>query len=139
VARFVLDASVATAWLLDDEEEALSNVALARLETDEALVPQLWHVEVRSALLAAERRGRIRSDEVDERLRSLGDLPVRTDTDPRFGAVLALARTHRLSMYDAMYLELAQRLDAPLATLDKALARTCHAAGLVPDWDPRAG
>ncbi len=135
--RFVLDASVATAWLLDDEGEALSNAALARLETEEALVPQLWHVEVRSALLGAERRGRIRSDEVDERLRSLRDLPVRTDTDPRLGAALALARTHNLSMYDAMYLELAQRLDAPLVTLDKELASTTHATGLVPDWDPR--
>lgn len=135
--RFVLDASVATAWLLEDEDEALSNAALARLETEEALVPQLWHVEVRSALLSAERRGRIRPDEVDERLRSLGDLPVRTDTDPRFGAAVALARTHSLSMYDAMYLELAQRLDAPLVTLDKALARVSHATGLMPDWGPR--
>lgn len=134
----MLDASVATAWLLDDEDEALSSAALERLETDEALVPQLWHVEVRSALLGAERSGRIRSDEVDERLRSLGDLPVRTDTDPRLGAALALARTHRLSIYDAIYLELAQRLDAPLVTLDKALARTCHATGLLPDWDRRA-
>lgn len=138
MAPFVLDASVAAAWLLDDEDEALSNAALAQLETEEALVPQLWHVEVRSALLAAERSGRIRFDEVDERLRSLGNLPVRTDTDPRLGTALALARTHGLSMYDAMYLELAQRLDAPLVTLDKALARTCHATGLLPDGDPRA-
>jgi len=138
VSGLVLDASVATAWLLDDEDEALSSAALERLETEEALVPQLWHVEVRSALLSAERSGRIRPDEVDERLRSLGDLPVRTDTDPRLGAALTLARTHRLSMYDAIYLELAQRLDAPLVTLDKALARACHATGLVPDWDPRA-
>ena len=137
MSRFVLDASVAAAWLLDDEDEALSNAALARLETEEAVVPQLWHVEVRRALLSAERRGRIRSDEVDERLRSLGDLPLRTDGDPHFEAVLALARTHNVSMYDAMYLELAQRLDAPLATLDKALARTSRATGLMPDWDPR--
>ena len=133
----MLDASVATSWLLDDEDEALSTAALARLETEEALVPQLWHIEVRSALLGAERSGRIRSDEVDERLRGLRDLPVRTDTDPRFGAALALARAHSLSQYDAMYLELAQRLDAPLLTLDKALARTCHAIGLAPDWRPR--
>lgn len=136
MAPFVLDASVAAAWLLDDEDEALPNAALAQLEAEEAVVPQLWHVEVRSALLAAERSGRIRSDEVDERLRSLGDLPVRTDTDPRLGAALALARTHGLSMYDAMYLELAQRLNAPLATLDKALARTSHATGHIPEWSP---
>ena len=128
--RFVVDASVAAAWLLDDEEEVLADAALVRLETDVALVPQFWHLEVRSALLGAERRGRIGVDEVDERLRRLGELPVRTDTEPHIGTAFALARTHGLSMYDAVYLELAQRSDAPLATLDKALARAAGAAGL---------
>ncbi len=131
MSRFVLDASVAVAWLLDDEEEARADAALGQLETEVGLVPQFWHLEVRNALLAAERRRRIRVHEVDERLRTLAGLPVRTDTEPRIGTAFALARTHRLSMYDAMYLELAQRSDAPLATLDKALARAAGAAGLV--------
>ena len=130
MSRFVLDASVAAAWLLDDEDEVRADAALARLETEVALVPQFWHLEVRSALLGAERRGRISVDEVNERLSRLGELPVRTDTEPQFGTAFALARTHRLSMYDAVYLELAQRSDAPLATLDKALARAAGAAGL---------
>jgi predicted nucleic acid-binding protein len=130
VSRFVLDASVAVAWLLDDEEEARADAALGQLETEVCLVPQFWHLEVRNALLAAERRRRIRTHEVDERLRTLAELPVRTDTQPRIGTAFALARTHRLSMYDAMYLELAQRSDAPLATLDKALARAAGTAGL---------
>ena len=98
---------------------------MARLGTEVALVPQFWHLEVRNALLGAERRGRIRADEVDERLRRLGELPVRTDTEPHVGAAFALARTHGLSMYDAVYLELAQRSDAPFATLDKALGARC--------------
>ena len=126
----MLDASVAAAWLLDDEDEVRAAAALARLETEAALVPQFWYLEVRSALLGAARRGRIRADEVDERLCRLGELPVRTDTEPHIGIAFALARTHGLSMYDAVYLELAQRLDAPLATLDKALARAAGAAGL---------
>ena len=130
MSRFVLDASVAVAWLLDDEEEARADAALGQLETEVGLVPQFWHLEVRNALLGAERRRRIRVHEVDERLRTLAELPVRTDTEPRIGTAFALARTHRLSMYDAMYLELAQRSDAPLATLDKALARAAGAAGL---------
>ena len=130
MSRFVLDASVAAAWLLDDEDEARADPALARLGTEVALVPQFWHLEVRNALLGAERRGRIRADEVDERLRRLGELPVRTDTEPHVGAAFALARTHGLSMYDAVYLELAQRSDAPFATLDKALGRAAGAAGL---------
>ena len=130
MSRFVLDASVAVAWLLDDEEEARADAALGQLETEVGLVPQFWHLEVRNALLGAERRRRIRVHEVDERLRTLAELPVRTDTEPLIGTAFALARTHRLSMYDAMYLELAQRSDAPLATLDKALARAAGAAGL---------
>jgi len=130
VSRFVLDASVAVAWLLDDEDEMRAAAALVRIETEVALVPQFWHLEVRNALLGAERRGRIRVDEVNERMRSLAELPVRTDTEPQIGAAFALARTHRLSMYDAVYLELAQRSDARLATLDKALARAAGAAGI---------
>ena len=130
MSRFVLDASVAVAWLLDDEGEARADAALGQLETEVGLVPQFWHLEVRNALLGAERRRRIRADEVDERLRTLAELPVRTDTEPRIGTAFALARTHGLSMYDAMYLELAERSDAPLATLDRALARAAGAAGL---------
>ena len=129
MSRFVLDASVAGAWLLD-EDEPRANAILPRLEIDGALVPLLWHLEVRSTLLGAERRGRIRADETDERLRSLGTLDVRTDAQPDLESAFALARTHRLSIYDAVYLELAQRSDAPLATLDQVLSRAAGAAGL---------
>ena len=128
-SRFVLDASVTAAWLLDDEDAGRANAAFARLETDVALVPQHWHLEVRSALLGAERRRRIRADEVDERLRTLGELLLRT-TEPRVAVAFALARGHGLSIFDAVYLELAQRSDAPLATLDHALSRAAGAAGI---------
>ena len=68
-------------------------------------------------------------DEVDERLRRLGELPIRTDMEPDFRVAFTLGRTHGLSMYDAVYLELAQRSGVPLATLDQALARAAVAAG----------
>jgi predicted nucleic acid-binding protein len=41
--------------------------------------------------------------------------------------VLALARQHRLTFYDAAYLELAQRENIPLATLDDDLAAAARA------------
>ena len=66
--------------------------------------------------------------EVDERLRTLGELPVWTDTEP---GVATAARRHGLSIYDAVYLELARRSDAPLATLDQAVSRATRAPGLV--------
>jgi predicted nucleic acid-binding protein len=43
-------------------------------------------------------------------------------------AVLALARGHRLTIYDAAYLELARRIGVPLATLDQQLAHAARAA-----------
>ena len=124
---FVLDASVAVAWLLDDENEPRAEAPLKRLGAETALVPLVWHVEVRSALLGAERRGRLRPVDVDVRLRQIDGLPVHTDAAPSFEAAFALARTRRLTVYDALYLELALRAGAPLATLDNALAAAARA------------
>ena len=130
MSALVLDASVAAAWLFDDEDDARADAALGRIKSDGAVVPQFWHLEVRSALLAAERRKRISKDEVEERLRFLLELPVKTDAEPNLVAAFALARRRRLSFYDAVYLELALRCGGALATLDAALARAGVAEGL---------
>ena len=58
------------------------------------------------------------------------DLPVRTDTEPDLTLAFVLAERHDLSFYDAVYLELAKRHTAPIATFDKALARAAAAEGL---------
>lgn len=130
MSLFVLDASVAIAWLLGDETVPAAELALRRLEDDEALVPHLWHLELRNGLLVAVRRGRSASDGPAERLNALDDLPIRTDTEPDLDMAFALAERHGLSFYDAIYLELAARHAAPLATLDKALARATAVEGL---------
>ena len=130
MSALVVDASVAAAWIFDDEDEPRAGAARLRVGIEEALVPQLWHLEVRNALLTAERRGRIRTDEVEDRLRSLLELPVETDTEPNLAAALALARRRQLTFYDAMYLELALRREGVLATLDGALMRAASAEGL---------
>lgn len=127
---FVLDASVVVAWLLDDEDDPRAQAALVRLEAEEALVPHVWHVEVRSALLAAERRRRLGPDEVDDCLRRVRELPVRTDAAPDVDTAFSLARGHRMSLYDALYLELALRVDVPLATLDHALSAAAGAEAI---------
>ena len=96
---------------------------MLRLESDEALVPQLWHLEVRNSLLVATRRGRLSPDAPTERLDALRELPVRTDSGLDLNIAFVLAQKHGLSFYDAVYLELAKRHNAPIATLDQALAR----------------
>lgn len=101
-----------------------------RVVQDGAVVPQLWHLEVRNALVVAERRGRISAEGLDDRVRVLRGLPIRTDTEPDLDAALDIARVHSLSMYDAVYVELAQRREAPVATLDVRLSQAAVAEGL---------
>ena len=128
----VVDASVVISWLFDDEEEPRADRALERLIEDGALAPYLWHLETRNALLVAERRGRLSARAVDERLDALKGLPIRTDDDPDLQSAFSLARSHDLSFYDALYLELAKREGAELATLDVALGQAAVAEGVRP-------
>ena len=130
MSGFVLDASVAVAWLFDDESDRRAEFVLTRLKNEQAVVPQHWMLEVRNSLLVGERRGRIRANEVDERLDGLRALPLRTDTEPDLGVAFALARAHRLSIYDAIYLELAKRNGIVLATLDDRLKQAALGEGL---------
>ena len=130
----VIDASVAAAWLFEDERSARADSILASVQTETGLVPQHWHFEVRSALLRAERRGRMSADEVDMGLHRLSELTenrIATDTTPDLDAAFSLARKHSLSFYDALYLELALRRETTLATLDNALKRAAVAEGLL--------
>ena len=62
-------------------------------------------------------------------LRALAMLRFRVDREPDEAAILKMARAHRLSMYDAAYLELAVRESIPLATLDEKLASAAAAEG----------
>ena len=131
MSGLVVDASVVVAWLFDDEEGARAERALEQLVEEGALVPQPWHLETRNSLLTAERRGRLSTEEVKERLGALKDLPIATDEEPDLQAAFDLARAHGLSLYDALYLELAKREGAELATLDGALGRAAVAEGVL--------
>jgi predicted nucleic acid-binding protein len=119
---FVVDASVAACWAFDDEDHPVAAMALDRIRSDEARVPCLWWFEVRNTLVVNERRKRIAEADVALFLRKLSLLGASVDHAPDESAVLSLARRHRLTVYDAAYLELARREALPLATLDTALA-----------------
>ena len=127
---FVIDASVASAWILDDESDPFADEVYEIVQANDGFVPQHWHFEIRNTLLMAERRGRITSDTIGMRLNRLGQLLIRTDLSPDLDATISLAQTHRLTFYDALYLELALRRNIPLATLDSALDRAAAAEGL---------
>ncbi len=126
----VVDASVVMAWLFDDEDEPRADKVLEHLAEEGAMVPYLWHLETRNTLLVAVRSGRISSKGVNDRLDALKGLPIQTDEDPDLESAFDLARVHHLSFYDAVYLELAKRESAKLATLDSALENAALAEGI---------
>lgn len=139
MSGLVLDASLAAAWLLDDETWPGASESLDRVRNEGGLVPELWQSEVGNALVVAERRGRLPAGGALARLTSLRRLPITTDQFPDLDAAIDLAMVHGLSLYDAAYVELATRLDLPLATLDRNLARAALAEGLDVTPTPQGG
>jgi predicted nucleic acid-binding protein len=127
---FVLDASITACWAFQDEDHPDAGLAFDRMRSGEAVVPCLWWFEVRNILVVNERRRRIAESETAAFLLNLSRLRIRVDRAPDESAVLRLARTHRLSAYDAAYLELAQREGLPLATLDTDLQKAAADEGV---------
>ncbi len=115
------DVSAILALALEDEDASFAESVLEAIAADEAIVPTLFWFEIRNVLLMAERRKRIAAAQTTAFLSDLALLTFAVDDLPREAAVLDLARRRSLTVYDAAYLELALRRNAPLATLDQAL------------------
>ena len=126
-----MDASVAMAWCFEDEAIEATDIVLDRLRDDEAAVPAIWPLEVANVLLVAERRDRLSEAQASRFLELLTQLPIEVDEAPHdLAAIVAAGRRHELSSYDGSYLVLAERLGAPLATLDRRLAKAAERAGV---------
>ena len=132
-AAFVVDCSVAMAWLFQDEATPKTTALLNRLATDTALVPVWWFIEITNVLALAERKGRITPPQSDAFIADLSKLGIERDDeapDRAFTHLLPLCRAHRLTSYDAIYLELAIRRSLPLATLDDDLRKAAKKLGV---------
>ena len=135
---FVLDASVALRWLMKDGTE--SDLAYANFVLDQFLdpdiqvqVPSHWLLEITNMMLRSERLALIDHAASEKFLDMIITAPLTIDlktAELALDTTLDLARNYRLTPYDAAYLELAQRLECPLATLDKDLRRAAEKAGL---------
>lgn len=123
----VIDPSVALTWLLPDETNERAAAFREAVENGgEAWIPCHWWLEIGNGLLMAERRGRITQEKVEQALSLVGALPFQEDGETAGqipARTLTLARKHGLTIYDAAYLELAQRRGAILATFDAQLLK----------------
>lgn len=121
---FVVDNSVVMAWCFKDETSQYADRILGRLELSTGFVPSIWPLEVCNVLLVAERRKRIGEAGSTRFITLLSELPIIVEQEQperMIKEIFALARKHKLSSYDASYLDLAMRKGLPIATQDKNL------------------
>lgn len=125
----VLDASAAVAWASPDEFPP--QVLTEAIESGPTVAPALWIYEVHNVLQILRRRHRW--NEQDWLAANSALAAVSIELEPPLRArieneVTLTAEKYGLTIYDAAYLELAQRRRLPLATLDKALREAARRA-----------
>lgn len=133
----VVDCSVALNWVMPDEDNALADALLDRVAVEGGVVPLLFRIEVGNALLLAVRRRRITTETRKNALDRIGELPLvqdREGLDRIWTDCIEFAEALHLSLYDAIYLELARRVGKPLATLDARLAQAASQTGVALSW-----
>jgi predicted nucleic acid-binding protein len=116
---FVVDASVAIKWLVD---EPLSERAAKLLNDDLSLAaPELIYAEAANALWAIARRGQISAADVREALDLLADVPLTVPSSMRQLMAAAARLAHDLDhpVYDCLYLALALQEQRPVITADR--------------------
>ena len=129
----VLDSSATLAWIYSDETTEPIRRVFQVVADDGAVVPALWRLEIANSLTVAMRRGRIDANFRHAALSDLALLDITTDDATglhAWGETLNMADRFQLTIYDAAYLELAQRRTLPLATLDSELGTAAKALGL---------
>lgn len=133
--RFVLDASVALAWFVDNPVASYAvRVRKSLVRDARAVVPGLWHLEMANGFAVAERRGVLTPANSSAGIATLEQLlsqVIESGTEfVPMRQVLATARDFQLSAYDALYLDTARRARLPLATLDRRLLSAARQAGV---------
>jgi predicted nucleic acid-binding protein len=133
VTALAVDCSATIAWFMPDEASAQSEAVRTRVTDEGAIVPALWPIEVGNTFLLAVRYRRISAEQRIRAVQALTALPISIDDETLSRAwqeTSTLAERFRLTLYDACYLELAQRRNLPLATLDRELRTAATALGL---------
>ena len=130
---FIIDCSITMSWCFADEATPAASKVQNRLESEAALVPAHWGLEVVNVLAMAEKRKRITPAKGAEFLGLLNAVDIEVDGETAgraFHQLPPLCRSHGLTSYDAAYLELALRRGLPLATLDDDLRSAAKKLGV---------
>jgi predicted nucleic acid-binding protein len=135
----IVDASVGVKWLDLFAQEELADRAKALLDRRTAgeilvLVPDLFWLEISSALCKAMRRNKCTSREADQALGEIQRLPLHTVSSTKLvNSAQQIAIQYGRSIYDCVYVALARDARSELITADEKLANAV-AAHLPVTW-----
>ena len=126
--RWVVDASVAVKWLVEEEQSELAQHLLE--DVHDLHAPRLIVSEISNALWTKVRRHQLRRDEAEVLVARIPEMPLRWFEDEQICADAArLAFAMERPVYDCFYLALGHRLGATLVTADQRFAEAVAAAG----------
>jgi len=133
--RFILDASVAVEWYLPGggPRGRYAKGILERISAGELVpaVPDLWHYEIGSVLIAAKRDKRISAAKLRASQLTLRGLqPETLALEIDAAALIEISQRYHLQGYDAVYFELARRLRVPIASIDDGIRTACDVFGV---------
>lgn len=118
MSGYVVDASVAIKWFIP---EIYSEAALQVTRLRQPLhVPAFMTMELGSVIAKKIRRGELTREDGQTILKELQHLPLQRHADERlFPAAYELALDTQQSLYDCLYLALAEAVDGRLITADR--------------------
>jgi predicted nucleic acid-binding protein len=129
--KYVIDCSTAFKWVVAEADTPKA----AHLRDDylnavhDLLVPELFPTEIGNSLLVAERRGPIKAGEGARLLADvLMTLPALHDTLLILARAYEIAHAHRETVYDCLYVALAERETCEFITADDKLVKNLQAA-----------
>lgn len=131
--NIIIDSSVALSWYFEDEADAYAERVLESVAAHGAFVPFHWKTEIANGLLMGIRRQRITPEYREKVFEELSALKLSADGGGQehiWTSVNQIAETYGLTVYDAIYMELAIRRGFVLASLDKKLIKAAKAAGV---------
>ena len=128
---FVLDASVAIAWVVASQATAYTKRMRLRARREPYHVPMIFVAEVTNVIVVLERRGILNEHGAEAAAEVLGRLdPVVHASNLNLPELRRLAKRFGLTAYDACYLALALELRLPIACGDRPLKTALVAASV---------
>jgi len=137
--RCVVDASVGIKLFVEEEFSEITQNLFAHLADEspaELYIPDLFYIECANILLKYTRRFKRPIENSVADLADLDELALKsTSTADLMEEALILASEKELSAYDACYAVLARKLEVPLVTADKPLAKAIEWAVWIGDLE----